>query len=404
MNDAGYEGEQKRLRKEADAAVWKDSPQEDAMISRRTCLKAIGGGLAAAAAAPKDFALAAQTVSKSDSSKLAMPGPFRGRVVAVANPAVISAGKYQAEAVGVMMRRGMTDLTGAEDWTAAWKRFFEPGDVVGIKVNPVGQPHVISDGTVVREIITGLEAAGVKRKDIVVYDRYRAQFFQAGFDKWLPEGVRTSSATEDYDNIQQDIKGYDPEHFIDLPLTLPGFTVDNEKARRSYAARFITKEVNKLINLPVLKDHQSAGVTLALKNLSHGLVNNVSRSHGTRSLNACNTFIPAVVQMPVIRNKTVLHILDGVKGLYHGGPTTPPQFVWEHGTLYFATDPVAMDRIGWEVIDAKRTSVGMKKLVEDLPDMFSTFVHRQPEHVEIAGALGLGEWDREKIDLRKVQM
>ena len=36
------------------------------------------------------------------------------------------------------------------------------------------------------------------------------------------------------------------------------------------------REVNKLINLPVLKDHQSAGVTLALKNLSHGLVNNVN--------------------------------------------------------------------------------------------------------------------------------
>src|SRR5919204_49015 len=50
----------------------------------------------------------------------------------------------------------------------------------------------------------------------------------------------------------------------------------------------------------------SAGVTLALKNLSHGLVNNVARSHGTRSLNACNLFIPAAVQLPVIRNKTVL--------------------------------------------------------------------------------------------------
>jgi len=55
------------------------------------------------------------------------------------------------------------------------------------------------------------------------------------------------------------------------------------------------------------------------------------------------------------------------------------------------------------VIDAKRLSVGMKKLVEDTPDQFSTFVHRQPEHVEIAGALGLGAWDRAKIDLRQLQ-
>src|SRR5204863_8782508 len=133
-------------------------------------------------------------------------------------------------------------------------------------------------------------------------------------DRWLPEGVRTSSAAEDYDGVQQGMDGYDPEHYIDLPLTLPGFSVDDEKARRSYAARFITKEVNKLVNLPVLKDHQSAGVTLSLKNMSHGLVNNVSRSHSSSGLNACNAFIPAAVSIPVIRNKVVLHILDGVKG------------------------------------------------------------------------------------------
>ncbi len=375
------------------------------MISRRKCLKTLGGGLAAIAATELlETDSTAQTHSKTAPSKLGIPGLYRGRVVAVECPTSIVSGAYQAESISKMMRRGMSGLTETDGGADAWRKFFEPGDVVGIKVNPVGQPHVISDATVMREIIAGLESAGVKRKDIVVYDRYRAQFFGAGFDKWLPEGVRTSSAAEDYDDVQQDIKGYDPEHYIDLPLTLPGFSVDNEKARRSYASRFITTEVNKLINLPVLKDHQSAGVTLCLKNLSHGLVNNVCRSHGTTSLNACNLFIPSVVQMPVIRNKVVLNILDGVKGLYHGGPSARPQFVWEHRTLYFATDPVALDRIGWEVIDAKRAEVGMKKLVEDLPDRFSTFIHRQPEHVEIAGALGLGEWNRDKIDLRKFQV
>jgi hypothetical protein len=375
------------------------------MTSRRDYLKAVSKGLAAAVVAEgaRPFALAARTESKADSSKLAMPGLYRARVVAVENPAVLVSGEYQAEAVRQMMRRGMMELTGADGWADAWRRFFEPGDVVGIKLSPVGQPLVKSDAAVVREIIAGLEAAGVKRQDIVAYDRYRRQFYGAGYDKWLPEGVRISCATEDGDNIQQGIEGYDPDHYMEMALTLPGYTIDNVTARRSYAARFITREVNKVVNLPCLKDQQSAGITLALKNLSHGLVNNVSRSHGSNSLNACNAFIPAVVAMPVIRNKTVLHILDGVKGLYHGGPTARPQFVWEHNTLYFATDPVALDHLGWEVIDAKRVSVGMKKLVEATPDQFSTFVHRQPEHVEIAGALGLGEWDRAKIDFRQLK-
>src|SRR5258708_21733374 len=374
------------------------------MITRRMCLKTMGAGIAAIATSVSDVTSIAQTNSKAEPSKLRMPGPYRGRVVAVDSPGAIVSGAYQPECIQKMMRRGMTELTGAAGWPDAWKRFFEPGDVVGIKVNPVGAPHVMSDQSVVREIIAGLESAGVKKKDIVVYDRYRAQFFGSGFDKWLPEGVRTSSAAEDYDDVQQKIEGYDPDHYVDLPLTLPGYSVDNLTARRSYASQFITKQVNKMINLPVLKDHQSAGVTLCLKNMSHGLVNNVCRSHGTTSLNACNIFIPAVVQMPVIRNKVVLHILDGVKGLYHGGPSARPQFVWEHRTLYFATDPVAMDRIGWEVIDAKRKQVGMKKLVEYLPDKFSTFIHRQPAHVAIAGALGLGEFDQDKIDLRALHV
>lgn len=350
------------------------------------------------------LALGAQVSSKAESSKLAMPGPWRGRVVSVRHPGSISGGKYQAEPVRQMMRRGMMELTGAPDWQSAWRRLFERGDVVGIKVNPVGQPHVISAAEVAREMIDGLQAAGVALKDIVVYDRYRAQFARAGFAQWLPEGVRTSSAAEDYEGIQQAIEGYDPEHYMDMALTLPGYDLSNLAARRSYAARFITREVNKLINLPVLKDHQSAGVTLALKNLSHGLVNNVARSHSTRKLNTCGAFIPAVVSMPVIRNKTVLHVLDGIKGLYHGGPGARPQFVWEHHTLYFATDPVALDKVCWAEIDRKRAAVGMKTIAEDRPDQFSTFLSRQPEHVELAGALGLGEWDDKKIDRRAIAL
>src|SRR5690348_10383085 len=367
-------------------------------LTRRNCLKALGGTLAAAPA------LTAQVSSKVDASKLAMPGLYRGRVVAIENPRSIIDGRYQAEPVRQMMRKGMTELTGAAGWEDAWRLFFEPGDVVGIKVSPVGQPHVISAAEVMREIIAGLNAAGIKNKDIVAYDRYRAQFYKGGFDKWLPEGVRISTAAEDYENVQQAIEGYDPDHYMDMALTLPGYDASNLTARRSYAARFITKEVNKVINLPTLKDHQSAGVTLALKNLSHGLVNNVNRSHSSSTLNACGSFIPAVVSMPVIRNKTVLHVLDGVKGLYHGGPGARPQFVWEHRTLYFATDPVALDHICWKVIDQKRAAMGLQAVAEARPDKYSTFLSRQPEHIEIAGALGLGEWDESKIDVQQFKI
>jgi hypothetical protein len=46
----------------------------------------------------------------------------------------------------------------------------------------------------------------------------------------------------------------------------------------------------------------------------------------------------------------------------------------------------------------------MKKIAEDRPDKFSTFLSRQPEHVEIAGSLGLGEWNWDKIDVRRIKL
>jgi hypothetical protein len=72
--------------------------------------------------------------------------------------------------------------------------------------------------------------------------------------------------------------------------------------------------------------------------------------------------------------------------------------------MYFATDPVALDHICWKEIDKKRVGAGMKPVAEAKPDQFSTFLNRQPEHIEIAGALGLGVFRESKIDLRRIPL
>ena len=98
----------------------------------------------------------------------------------------------------------------------------------------------------------------------------------------------------------------------------------------------------------------------------------------------------------------VLNILDGVLGGYHGGPGGKVgKYMWEHNTMYFATDPVALDRTGWKVLDAERLKRGMPLIADAKPDGDSTFVRMQPEHVEVAGALGLGVWDDKKIEMRR---
>lgn len=340
---------------------------------------------------------------------LGIPGPYPGRVVAVSHQGSIVSDQYQAEPVRKMMQRGMAELTGADSWVEAWRRFFEPGDVVGIKLNPVGMPHVVSAPEVLHSIIDGLEQAGIKRKDIVAYDRYHDQFLRAGFDKWLPEGVRWMAASPKYLDVQLDMDGYDPDVYMEMALVNPAYAPEyrlgDPHVRRSYVAKFLTKEVNKLVNLCVLKHHQTAGVTLALKNLSHGCVNNVNRSHTSATGNATGVFIPSVVDQPIFREKVVLNILDGVKAGYHGGPGgRVGRYAWEHKTIYFATDPVALDKTGWKAIDEKRAEAGLMPIALSKPDADSRRLNCQVEHIELAGNLGLGVFDDKKLHVKRIQV
>ena len=375
-------------------------------VDRREFLAA---SLSAAAASAAVRTAAAQQSSATSARGAGIPGPYPGRVVAVHHPASILSGSYQAGPVDQMLDRGMQELTGADASLDAWRVFFEPGDVVGIKLNPVGKPHVISAPEVLHPIIRNLERIGIPRRDIVAYDRYGVQFQEAGFVEWLPEGVRWTSASPEFAKIQLDMDGYDRDIYMEMPLVHPDYApeydLSDPHVRRSYVAKFLTKEVNKVINLCVMKHHQSAGVTLALKNMSHGLVNNVSRSHASTTANACGIFIPAVVDLPVIREKLVLHILDGVKAAYHGGPGgSVGRYMWEHKTMYFATDPVALDKTGWKAIDERRAAVGRAPIALLKPDEDSRWLNAQVEHIELASNFGLGIFDDESMDVRRIRL
>ena len=343
-----------------------------------------------------------------DKSKLGVPGPFPGRVIEAKHPALIANGKKSREAISQTLARGMKELTKADDDVQAWRSFFEPGDVVGIKVVPNGHPQAPTSPELVLEVIECLKKAGVKTKDMFVYDRYKGEFMGAGYQNILPADVRWGGLTAEGGsqtdlfpgaNKKDPIAGYDPDEFVHMDLVNSGDDPKDDRNYRSHLGPFVTKVVNKIVALPVLKDHGSAGVTGALKNMSHGSVNNVARSHANAATNVCNQFIPQMVKHPIIRQKFVLQIMDGIRGIFQKGPFgNNPEFAWDYNALFFATDPVALDHVEWQIIDAKRK-------VQGLPPVASTgktgldplgtegFDIRQPQHIALAGALGLGLFD-----------
>jgi hypothetical protein len=462
-------------------------------LSRRSFLLGAGAGLLAGAPAGY-FGLrklleqsppAVATASKVAPASYAMPGPFPGRVIEVHDPHAVSERHViDRAAVRGMMDRGMCALTGADHPHEAWERLFGPGDVVGIKVNPVGARHgrddvagSVSSKEVLLETVRNLRQVGVAAKDIIVFERYAQEFVAAGYAAMLTEreldGVRWLASSAAYTNEQlaingvedpsahspellRHVAGYDPDCFVQMGFAAPEHDQKDDRRFRSHLSGIVTRLVNKIITLPVLKDHRSAGVTLALKNMSHGMNNNVARSHiagiahgyadspgrGVNGPNQCNTFIPAAVNQPLLRQKATLHILDGLIGVYEGGPGNwnKTWATWRANSLFFATDPVAMDHIGWDVIDSKRVREGLPRVAEmgnhlytprqraamalsglgggSLYDAMAlaaserfvrgggdseVFDRRQPEHIILAGLIGLGEFDLEKIAFQRIE-
>ncbi len=343
-------------------------------------------------------------------SERGMPGPFPGRVIEVKHTGSVVDNKVLRGPVHDMIAAGMSFLTSSDDSVTAWRSMFERGDIVGIKVNSVGRPLAISNYAVIHEIIDGLKSVGVRPADIIVFDRHETNWAEAKYEENLPDNIQKETATDSLNQLE--IKGFDPDVYVHMEvIDFINCDPKDDRTRRSHLSTIVSKKINKLINVPVLKDHIASGITGALKNLSHGLVNNVRRSHCTPETNICGMFIPTICALQPIREKTVLNIMDGLIGVYQNGPHAQidSPYTWPYRSLLFSTDPVAMDRIEWDIIDAKRMSmnlfpvakagqVGVNESGEEAISL------RQPNHVIIVGGLGLGIADLETINLRKISL
>lgn len=325
-----------------------------------------------------------------------MPGPYPGRVVTVHSPNCIDAAseKVDAPTVKAMMTRGMTTLTGDKDVRDSWARLFNAQDFVGIKVNCVGGPAVVSAPEVVAEIAAQLVAVGVKPTNIVVYDRSSAQLQQLGYDKVIPAGARVESGNT--------WLGFDPDVYVET-------TFSGEDDTRSFLLRMITQQFTKIVNVPNMKDHGASGVTGCLKNVAYGGFNNVDRSHYFAHTDTL-TYIGTLANVEPVRSRTVLNIMDGLRGVWHAGPfSRERRYRFFPKQMKFGTDPVAIDRFLLDVIDDKRKQEGAISVWERDLKYYSTKLDdwqanpnvnrfiREPGHIEYASKLGLGTYDTSKI-------
>lgn len=231
----------------------------------------------------------------------------------------------------------------------AWKRVVRPGEVVGLKVNGLAGRGISTNVVLVELICERLREAGIPAKDIIVWDRLDSDLESAGF--------RVTSNADHVRFMGNDSTGYEDDLLVYGSVG-------------SRLAKTLTQVCDAVINLPVLKDHGIAGVSMALKNFL-GAIHNPNKYH----LNVGDPYIADVNMLPPIRQKVRLHVCDATTAQYEGGPSYMPQWSWPENGLLMSRDPVALDYVGWKIIERERAERGMKPLKE---------LKREPRYIATA--------------------
>jgi len=282
----------------------------------------------------------------------------------------------KADVAARMLERALTDLTGAPTFENALARLVHPKDVVAIKVNgiagQVGATMAVNFEVIAR-LVEGVLAVGVPASQITVYEQYPTYLMGCRVNVRqfkLPSEVRTGTHNN-------------RDH------AMPKVAVYKQVLTRY--CRFFT-DASCVINLTMMKDHSLCGFTGALKNITHGNIDNPHHHHDHQA----SPQIAVLYNHPIVQSRVRLHITDAFKITYDKGPLDKdPKTRVPHGAVYVATDPVAMDTYGWKVIDEERKARNLPSLKES---------GREPAYIRAAGQFGLGIHDLNAIKVASFEV
>jgi len=303
-------------------------------VSRRDFLKYAGLGALGLIARPKLLPAFERGLS---------PEADASDVVQCFHEGATTGSTINESVVQMMVDESIMALAGIRNVGEAWKTIF-PGiadtSVIGIKVN-CASPQTPSTPAVVRCIGNGLAQMDVggslfKKNNIIVWERTNSELTAAGFTKYTgtdpdtPRCFGTNEAGYGYDS---------------------GVTF-NVNGSTQHPSKILSQTIDYLISAPVLKTHSQADVTLSLKN-HFGSINSASSLPHS---NGCSPAIPSLNQQirDVITPNNIqkLFFIDGLFGIFSGGPGGPPDF--NPKLLLMSKDPVACDKQGQNVINTER--------------------------------------------------
>ena len=350
-------------------------------LDRRQFLTRLAAGVGGVSGALGAFPAFAQLSSGQLQPDVTTATPLTPVVEAVSEN-VWDGDRLDEDAVSELVDQAMMKFTGRASAKEAWRDIVLPDDIVGIKINPLGGPELSTHPIIVDKIIEGLYGAGVLKKQIIIWDRFENHLLNAGYPIRQDEG-EVQTIASDTEGI-----GYDDEVFYESEKDSVNRR-ENESTRSRYS-RIVTEHVNVLINVPVLKHHEMAGISGCLKNLAFGSVDNTRRFHAKPLY--CNPAIAEILEHKVLKDKLALNIVDGLVASFDRGPTYHAESTWNYGSLFVSTDPVILDVLVLQTVNQKREEMELDS------------VSKLANHINTASGVGLGTNTLDQADLQRVEI
>jgi uncharacterized protein (DUF362 family) len=301
-----------------------------------------------------------------------VPFSAPGKVVKVSKPGSLQPNQLfpKADDAKSMLEKALTELTGKPNLVEAVKLFVHPSDKVCVKPNGIALKNMSTNKELILPFIEAMIAAGVPAANITVLEQYPSFMLGTRITAQnVPPGVRVVTH-----NNEDATMAY---------RMIPGTGVQTKFVRA-------LTESTALINFALIKDHSICGYTGTLKNMTHGCTINPHDFH----LHHASPQIAMLAAQDVLKSRLRLTITDAFKVMCHGGPLDKlPQYRFPYEAVYASTDPVAMDTIGWGVVEEFRAKNRLRTLTEE---------GRPPAYIQAAADLGLGIADKSKINLKEV--
>ena len=263
---------------------------------------------------------------------------------------------------GEMIDRLVRELTGASSVAQSWRKLMGNARTVGLKPNCLAGRGVSTSPAFANALCRQLVDNIPDLERIYVWERSNSDLKKGGFE------ISTRGKVWCQGN---DRAGYGRDLVV-------------EGSIGSLVSTLVLNRCEALINLPVLKDHGIVGVSVGMKNY-YGAVHNPNKYH----LNRGDPYVADLNCLEKIRGKNVLTLCEAFTAQYEGGPPFRPQWSWPAGMILASTDPVALDRVGWKMIEEKRAEHGLPSLAG---------VGREPTYILTAAdsrhRLGRAELDK----------